>query len=783
MTPADHMTASLRRMEFPELLERVAAHAGSSSGAVRTRLLKPAADRDTALRLRRETEACALLTGKGITPPAGLIDEAAVAIAKLEAGAIVLDPHELRDIGMLVREWVSFASSVRVAAEEDCPIDAIEDILERLPGCGDLAGRLLRITTPDGELSPKASPELARLSAAVERKRRRLSSRLSGLADRLGTKGHLRDAPPTLRNGRFVLPVLSSHKKHVQGIVHDRSESGGTIFIEPMELIGEGNALQEALLDRDQEVRRILREATGEVRESFDDITMGIDALTELDAVFARAAWHLDCCTVFPDEGRMNLPSLSHPLIPTEEVVASDVDLPEDWLVLLVSGPNAGGKSVLLKSIGLAVASSQSGLGALVAGEATIPHFRKIIMSMGDQQSIKDHLSTYSARLEEQLAMVRELAEEGLALIDEPAAGTDPITGAAMAISLLEYLSGCGVRMVISTHMGQLKNLASSRGRFYNGCMSFDEHTLEPDYRFVFGIPGSSFTLDIARRMGYPEDILARAVEMSGDSFRLDALMSELTSLRDTREWELKEVAAERERIEASREEQVTRMSLREEELSRMEHELSETGRKLLHDLESGADSLMTRLSRSDAETRKEVRQEIRDFVESGSDRIPGSPGIMPAGTGGSFSPGDWVSVQGWQGSGLVESIRKDRVVVVLGDIRLERDSSELTPADPPEEKPSDAVWGFHDESPEIHLRGMTLDEAVAELDAKIDNCLMAGISVLRIVHGKGKGILMRGVIDYLRSDRRVRSWRQGEPGEGGTGATIAVLGHGEKDS
>ena len=775
MTSCDHSEASLGRIEFPELLERVAAYAGSALGASLVATLRPARDRENSERLRCETEASAELLRNGIVPPAGCIDPAAQALERLEAGAVALDPADLRSIGTLTGECVSYRESFRAAAGE-MPLEVLEVLVEELPGCGELSAHILRITTPDGGLAPKATPELSRLSAAVDRLRRKLSDRLSGLAEKLGSGGHLRDSPPTLRNGRYVLPVLSSHRTRVQGIVHDRSESGGTVFIEPMELVGEGNALQEAVLDMEQEARRILREATSKVREKYGEISRGMEALAMLDSIRARAAWHLDRKTVFPTEGCMSLPELRHPLIPDGEVVPSEIHLPEDWSVLLVSGPNAGGKSVLLKSIGLAVACAQSGLGVTASGESTMPHFSAVLVSMGDQQSIREHLSTYSARLTEQLAMVEELGAEGLALIDEPAAGTDPVTGAAMAISLMEFLASSGVRMVVSTHMGQLKNLASTKPGYYNGCMSFDDETLEPGYRFLFGLPGSSFTLDIARRMGYPDEILDRAVEMSGDSFRLDALMSELTVLRDSRDRELRLAREERERTEAEREHLSAELGERIGELQRRERELAERGRRILGELESGADSLMARLSRSGSDGRAGIRQEVREFADSGQGMLPepGAPGGADAAA--DPEPGDWVTVEGWQGTGQVESVRKGRVVVCMGDVRLELSPARIRPSEPPGTAAYGASWDFIEESPEIHLRGLTLDEAIAELDAKMDNCLTAGITVLRIVHGKGRGILMRGIVDYLRADRRVRSWRAGEPAEGGTGVTVAVL-------
>ncbi|MCD4702624.1 MAG: Smr/MutS family protein, partial [Candidatus Aegiribacteria sp.] len=607
--------------------------------------------------------------------------------------------------------------------------------------------------------------------------KRKLSKRIAKISVSLSSRNILRDIPPTLRDGRYVLPVISSRKSDVRGIVHDRSESGETIFIEPSELVEDGNAMREASLDLDFEKRRILKEASLEIREHLNSLKECLEASASLDAIFARASHHREYGTVFPSEGRMSLMNLKHPLIPGEEVVSNDVELPEDWRVLIVSGPNAGGKSVLLKAVGLAVVTSQSGIGARVGVDSTLPFFGRVFVSIGDQQSIAQHQSTYSARLLEQLEMLETPGVSSLALIDEPAAGTDPLTGAALAASVLEHLSKSGCRVIVTTHQGQLKSFAHGKPGFFNGSMNFQNDSLLPDYTFVAGIPGSSFTLEIARRMNFPDSVLSRAQELSGDSFRMDRMLEEITSARKEVRLQLEELGREREDGRKS-------LQRNEAELDRVRTDLLIQKRKiekdyleLEHSVNSRADSLLARLARSESPfDRRELRSEIRK-VSRISHNHKGKSTIDTEPVSGDIEPGDWVNVKGWSGCGKVDETGKDHATVILGDLRLRKPICDLEKISPPDEKPSSAGWSIPvTAETELDLRGMSALEALAELDRAIDDGIVAGIPFINIIHGKGKGILMKAVVDTVRKDGRITSFRQGKPSEGGTGVTIVIL-------
>lgn len=771
------MTNSLIRLEFQKVLENIADRTASGAGKAEVLSLRPGWLRETADGLQRETEAAAALLDNGISIPAGGNDDLHEVCDLLDNGVIVLEPIQLRTVGSILSDLERFIQSVDSSRNEAVDYSALEKYLERIPRLRELSDRLILITTPDGDISPDASKELYRLARQVDGLKRRLSKRIEKISASLSSRNVLRDLPPTLRENRYVLPVISSKKNDVRGIVHDRSESGETIFIEPSALVEDGNALREASLDLDYEKRRILKEASLEIREHLDYLKQCFDASASLDAIFARASFHKEYGTVFPSRGCLSLINLRHPLIPEKEVVRNTVVLPDDWRVLIVSGPNAGGKSVLLKAVGLAIVTSQSGIGSCTGAESTLPFFDRIHVSIGDQQSIAQHQSTYSARLVEQLEMLNAPGSNSLALIDEPAAGTDPLTGAALAASVLEHLAGSGCRLIVTTHQGQLKSFAQGRAGFYNGCMNFQSDSLQPDYSFIAGIPGSSFTLEIAKRMHFPDAVLARAQELSGDSFRLDRMLEEVTSARKEAHLLLADLEREREENRESLERKEAELKSARNDLLAQRRKIEKDYQEIEHSVNSRADSLLARLAKTEsAEERRELRAKVREVSRISNDhRIVSSIDNEPA--DGDIEPGDWVSVKGWSGCGKVEETGKDYASVILGNLRLRKPLCDLEKVSAPHEKPSSAGWSVPvDAETELDLRGMSADEALAELDRALDDGIVTGIPFINVIHGKGKGILMKAVVDMVRSDGRVAAFRQGRPSEGGTGVTIVSL-------
>ncbi len=763
-------------LEFQRILRDAASGCLSGRGAGKVLGLLPGDTPERALTLEMETLQAGELVGRGLHPPVSRAGSLEEGLGELRKGAVALEPARLRDIGMAAREFALFSAAARA---QDLPAIPLESHLAGLPALDGLSSHLLAITTEDGEVSPRATPRYGKLLAQADRLRREMSSRVAHVASRLASAGALRDSPPSMRNGRFVLPVASGKRGAVAGIIHDRSDSGSTLFIEPAELVEQGNALQEAEVELQRERRRILRDATALVRREAEALEKGLEAATDIDAVFARFLYSSRENTVFPADGPMRLMGLRHPLIERERVVCSDLVLPGDWRVLVISGPNAGGKSVLMKAAALASVMTRAGMGACVEPGSSMPFFSRVMVSMGDNQSIADQLSTYSARLSEQREMLEKADGSTLLVIDEPAAGTDPSTGAALAAALLTELASRNSRVLVSTHMGQLKKMALETPGFLNGSLAFDRETLTPAYSFVFGVPGASFTLEAARAAGIPGEVIERAGELAGDSYRLDNLLASLTELNEARARETEALKLQRS-LEAEAE-GIRRLEHREamEDFESLGRTLEEEYRSRLREINSRADSLLAVISRGggDPGEAREARKAIRDIAggpspapRKTSAEVPEIPPLSSA-----PGPGDWVSIKGWNQPGRVESVGGSTARVRSGSFLLSMPLASLTRIEAPEPAvPGVPQWDPIPVSPEVNLLGLTVEDAVGELDERIDNASASGLFRLRVVHGKGA--LMAGVTGWLRRDRRVRSVTQASPAEGGAGASIVLL-------
>ncbi|RKZ03581.1 hypothetical protein DRQ21_05425 [Candidatus Fermentibacteria bacterium] len=764
----------LSRLEFFRVLEVVQSYAGSQAGKALVARLLPSKSRSGAALLMNETLHASELLSAGVEPPVSNLQGIIDAVSNIDSGVVSIEPFHLRATGGMLHDMIVFSDRVKSVSESVSGV--LDSAVSRIPVLKDLSGQLLRITTPEGELAADASPQLKKLSGRIQSLRSSLTSRLSRISSQLAGKGILRDSPPTVRSGRYVLPVNSGKRGFVKGLIHDRSESGSTLFIEPAELVEAGNELQEAVLDLQQETRRILREATLAIRGRLEEIRDGISILSGFDAVFARARYHTRCSTVFPLEGRMDLHHLAHPLLSPDTVVKSRVILAEDWRVLIISGPNAGGKSVLLKALSLASICGRCGLGVHAGSGSSMPFFSRVMVSMGDNQSIDMHLSTYSARLSEQKSILLSGDSETLAVIDEPAAGTDPVTGAALAAVFLEELADSGVRCVVSTHMGQLKLLAGEKPGFYNASMSFDPESLTPGFKFIPDIPGASCTLEAAAMAGFPNRILEKASSLAGDSFSLDSLVTSLRELEEKRQREMKRLSEDRKHARKSRkhlEKQLreTRAGL-EKKIAAVDEEKIRT----LKSIQSRADSLLVSLANSRSpEDRRKARKMLSQLAADEAVYKKPAGKTEPERDVSEIHTGDRVMIEGWSVPGVVEKAGRSTAMVRIGSILVKKKINDLVVIDTPEEEYSgSSEYEFVQENPEADLLGMTVDEAIVELDIKLDNCIAVGLKRIRVVHGKGR--LMKGITDWLRHDRRLESVTIAPPEEGGTGASIVVL-------
>jgi DNA mismatch repair protein MutS2 len=802
---------ALRLLEFPRALELVADRAGSSLGAERVRALRPLshrADVEEALAAADDMVTFLLRTSEWAPPP---IPDARAALRRLDVDGSVLDEAALRDVGVLL-------SSSRRARQD---LVRRSDDFRRLAALG---GRLLERKTeeerlersidPSGEVADGASPALGRLRRQMRAERSSLVSRLEGFSAGLPDRFRVPDASVTVRNGRYCVPVRREGRSRVGGIVHDESASSQTLFIEPTSVIEPMNRIRELELAERREVQRVLAEMTDELRPFAAELRESLEVLAELDSLFARACYALEHGGSRPavggeaERGPYSVRQGYHPILRAVEegAVSFDLELDPSETVLLVSGPNAGGKTVLLKALGLISAMAQSGIVPPVGEGTRLPLFRRFFAIIGDEQSIEASLSTFSA----QIGILRDILERSdgrsLVLVDEIGSNTDPEEGAALAAAMLLRLAGQAALTAVSTHLGDLKTLAGEDPRIVNASLQFDPGTLRPTYRLLRDRPGRSYALEISERLGIPEDVLVAARDRLTDESRtLEVVLAELeeregeaetlrTMLeRGRRELEgrqdlLAERVAEAERLQAE-------LERRERALERGARQNAERylldARKEVEDAIAGLTARMAEamedLGAAPPEQRSVVSEasraaatEARRAVERAiEDLRVDAPEPSEVASPVSVRVGDAVRVASLGGVGRLLELGDDRAIVELGGVRITVPPHVLRLHEGGEEKPvrrGTLTAPVLEASQEVNLRGLRVEEIEAVLLPALDAAIQADLPSLRIIHGKGTGALRRRVQELLAGDRRIPSFRLGTHREGGSGVTVVDL-------
>lgn len=802
---------ALRLLEFPRALELVADRAGSSLGAERVRALRPLshrADVEEALAAADDMVTFLLRTSEWAPPP---IPDARAALRRLDVDGSVLDEAALRDVGVLL-------SSSRRARQD---LVRRSDDFRRLAALG---GRLLERKTeeerlersidPSGEVADGASPALGRLRRQMRAERSSLVSRLEGFSAGLPDRFRVPDASVTVRNGRYCVPVRREGRSRVGGIVHDESASSQTLFIEPTSVIEPMNRIRELELAERREVQRVLAEMTDELRPFAVELRESLEVLAELDSLFARACYALEHGGSRPavggeaERGPYSVRQGYHPILRAVEegAVSFDLELDPSETVLLVSGPNAGGKTVLLKALGLISAMAQSGIVPPVGEGTRLPLFRRFFAIIGDEQSIEASLSTFSA----QIGILRDILERSdgrsLVLVDEIGSNTDPEEGAALAAAMLLRLAGQAALTAVSTHLGDLKTLAGEDPRIVNASLQFDPGTLRPTYRLLRDRPGRSYALEISERLGIPEDVLVAARDRLTDESRtLEVVLAELeeregeaetlrtTLERGRRELEgrqdrLGERVAEAERLQAE-------LERRERALERGARQNAERylldARKEVEDAIAGLTARMAEamedLGAAPPEQRSVVSEasraaatEARRAVERAiEDLRVDAPEPSEVASPVSVRVGDAVRVASLGGVGRLLELGDDRAIVELGGVRITVPPHVLRLHEGGEEKPvrrGTLTAPVLEASQEVNLRGLRVEEIEAVLLPALDAAIQADLPSLRIIHGKGTGALRRRVQELLAGDRRIPSFRLGTHREGGSGVTVVDL-------
>ncbi|MES2179217.1 MAG: endonuclease MutS2 [Gemmatimonadota bacterium] len=797
-------THALGILEFPRLLELVAERAASAPGAARVRALTPSADIGWLEAEHRRVAAVRSLLGSDPPWRPEPVPELAGPIQRLRVIGSVWNGLELLAGGVLLRS----ARRTREALRDERRPALIRAVLggfaERMIVAKAQEDEIERALGEDGLLKDDASPVLRR----IRRELRASHGELIRILERAmsGLEAHHRapDMSVTVREGRYVIPVRREGVKGLGGIVHGTSSSGGMMFVEPPAAIEYGNRIRELEAEEQEEVERILAELTDHIRPHREGLADSLDALAELDSLHARARYAIQFeCTpadLVPARSGFAIRDGRHPLLLAKgiNVVPFDLAILPGERTLLVSGPNTGGKTVLLKAIGLVSMMAQAGIPAPVGAESSIPVFDDVLADIGDEQSIEASLSTFSAHLKNLSEILRLATSDSLVLIDELGSGTDPQEGAALGWAILETLTARGTTTLASTHLGQLKELASQVDGVVNASLQFDAVQLAPTYRLIKGIPGRSYGISIARRLNLPADVVARAEERLPQGERdMAALIERLERKEEelsAREREAALIAddarnriamvVKREHNVRDRERTVEKTSRQEArkyvlearaEIDRTIKELKKKGAEAA----DGAIDEMGREARRKAEEMAARQANVLERLDKEERSVQRKRGTVAPSERKPIAVGDMVEVGTLGGKlGRVLELRGTDAHIVVGSMKLTVKLSTLRKSD---QAPEVAV-SYIGDAPEVHvntevnLLGMRADEAEGMVLQALDGAIRADLKSLRIIHGKGTGALRQVVDEMLRKDTRVREFRMAGWNEGGAGVTIAVF-------
>jgi DNA mismatch repair protein MutS2 len=781
---------ALRVLEFADALGVVATHASSELGREAVRALSPSAVHGWVTEeLRRVDQMLGLLlrTPDWAVPP---IPDVRRALRRLGMEGSVLEPVELRDLGELARSAAEARRMAQSNREHFPLIAALGEQLHRFEAESEAVRRAI---DGGGSVRDDASRELLRLRREIRGARGRIVAKLEQYIASLPSRFQVADASVTVRDGRYVIPVRREGRAEVGGLVHDESATGGTLFVEPPVALELMNRLRELELAESREVLRVLRELTDAWRPRSDELRETLEAIVTIDSLYARARYALAVNgrrpEVLPAGGRsLRVRQGYHPLLLASggDVVPFDLAMDETERTLLVSGPNTGGKTVLLKALGLHALLTQAGVIPPVGENTRLPLFADVFADIGDEQSIEASLSTFSAHLGNLREVLDHADGDALVLIDEIGSGTDPAEGGALAQAILLELTRRGALTIATTHLGQLKQLATEHAAVVNASLHFDAVELRPTYRLQKGLPGRSYGLAIARRLGFPPALLEEAEAYLPTAERdISHLLEEL----EQRERTLAEATADASSARARAERLEEELRERERELRTREKDAERRARQqardlLLHareEVESTIRELREHAAAGAAdEAVREARRRIEEQARRHAERTPGSesPADRTAATG-ELAVGVRVRIAASGAQGVIVELRDGRALVESGELRLQLPVAALEPlpgdAPKPAAGPKLPAWSGPEleASMEVDLRGLRAEEAIAQLLPALDAAYHADLRSFRIIHGKGTGALRELVTEQLRADRRVRTFRPGGMGEGGAGVTM----------
>lgn len=784
----------LKTLEYNKIIDLLTGYATSESGRELCRRLKPMTDLTTIEHAQEQTkDALSRIYKKGSLSFSGLHNIGA-SLKRLEIGG-TLGIEELLRIASLL-EVAKRAKAYSRSDREDTKADSLDELFDKVEPLTPLLDEIRRCIISEDEIADDASANLKNIRRSMKNINDKIRSQMNTMLNNTDTRNLLQDAVITMRNGRYCLPVKAEAKGQVPGMIHDQSSTGSTLFIEPMAVVKLNNDLKELFLKEQDEIEVILANLSTQVAEYIPFLTDNYKTLTELDFIFAKgslAKSYNGTAPLFNTEHRIRIRKGRHPLLDAHKVVPIDTHLGDDFDLLIVTGPNTGGKTVSIKTVGLFTLMGQAGLHIPANDRSELSVFEEVFADIGDEQSIEQSLSTFSSHMTNIISILDRVNENSLVLFDELCAGTDPTEGAALAISILTRLHNYGIRTMATTHYSELKVFALSTPGVENACCEFSVETLSPTYRLLIGIPGKSNAFAISGKLGLSDDIIAEAKKhLSEQDESFEDLISDLESSRVTIEKERLEVEqykreiedlkhkleSKQERIDSQREKIIRQANEEAHAILREAKEVADQTIKNFHKYGSATPSMkdmeqersklrdkMSKLEKDMSMKQKNTQQNhkvpkklrIGDTVKVLSMNLTGTVHTLPNEKGDLY-------VQ----MGILRSLVNIKDLVLVEDTPVLGSKKKSTGAGKIKMSKSASV------STEINLIGKTTDEAIALLDKYLDDAYIAHMPSVRIVHGKGTGALRSAVHNHLKRLKYIKSYRLGEFGEGDAGVTIA---------
>ena len=795
---SDLFDKSLRTLELPRVLELLSEQAVSAEAKQRALRVRPETEPEEVLRLLDQTDAARNLIGLRGSPSFSGVKPVAEALDRADRGG-ALNTRELLTIADLL-------TAARRAKEyfndEAAEKTAIDHLFLSLHGNRFLEEKIKRAIPDEDTIADAASTELAdirRHMRAAQAKSRQILQRI------ISSPSYgkiLQETIITQRDGRFVVPVKAEHKGDLPGLVHDISSTGATLFVEPMGVVQANNEFIELQAKEQKEIDRILAEFSAEAAAHREDIQWDYDTLVHLDLIFARGQLSYKMNAVRPEvrrDGAIHLRKARHPLLDPKTAVPIDIELGDTFDTLVITGPNTGGKTVTLKTLGLLTLMTQCGLHIPAADRSAVSVYERVLADIGDEQSIEQSLSTFSAHMVNIVEILKEADRHSLVLFDELGAGTDPVEGAALAIAVIQHVRRLGAKVAATTHYAELKTFAMTTAGVENASCEFDVETLAPTYRLLIGIPGKSNAFAISRRLGLPEDVIAAAQEqMSGESVRFEDILTQLEEKRQA----LEKREQEADRLLRQREEDARKAREFRDQMERAKDNARGRGeaeaKRILRDARAAADQVFAELAEmrkaqakadrtlNENEARAALRRTLNEAEEAVSKRDARQEPIPKPSR--PIRAGDLVEFPGVRQPAEVVSVGKDGTLQLkAGILKMKAKADEVRLIEDDEraarkKTPSVTIRQNADRAlrasaaRELDIRGMETLEAESVVDNFISAAVMGKLETVTIIHGKGTGALRKAVHDILRRNKAVKSFRLGVYGEGESGVTVVTL-------